>query len=198
MKIIAGQLSLDFGRGKRFCVYIYRDPRPNERKAIIYIGKGVTKSRPQMHWKFGTNNKAFAAKMAKIKASGLEPIIEYIAFFDNERDAFATEKTLIEKFKNEPSLCNITDRDGQMKYARQLTGDQQRLYTIGKALFGRAWQSNIAKALGVSSRTVRRWVSGEDQPRPGVWQDLAALLRERSQRLRQILDGAALAQRIGC
>jgi hypothetical protein len=29
----------------------------------------------------------------------------------------------------------------------------------------------------VSDRTVRRWVSGEDQPKPGVYADLSEILR---------------------
>jgi DNA-binding XRE family transcriptional regulator len=75
--------------------------------------------------------------------------------------------------------------------------DSEAIRLIGKALFGSQWQTDLANALGVSSRTVRRWVSGEDNPRAGVWQDLAALVRDREQRLRQILAGDDLAQRIG-
>jgi transcriptional regulator with XRE-family HTH domain len=73
--------------------------------------------------------------------------------------------------------------------------DSETIRRIGEALFGRQWQTDLAEALSVSSRTVRRWVSGEDNPRPGVWQDLAALLLEREQRIRQILTGDDLAQR---
>jgi predicted transcriptional regulator len=47
---------------------------------------------------------------------------------------------------------------------------------VGRALYGDRWQSDIARDLGVSDRTIRRWVSGEDIPRLGVWRDLLALV----------------------
>jgi DNA-binding transcriptional regulator YiaG len=75
--------------------------------------------------------------------------------------------------------------------------DSETIRRIGEALFGRQWQTDLAEALSVSSRTVRRWAAGEERPRPGVWQDLAELLREHEQHIRQILDGDDLAQRIG-
>jgi predicted transcriptional regulator len=46
------------------------------------------------------------------------------------------------------------------------------LADTGRALYGERWQSEIARALGVSDRTVRRWVAGDDDPRPGVYVDL--------------------------
>jgi transposase-like protein len=54
--------------------------------------------------------------------------------------------------------------------------DQELLTAVGCALYGDRWQSDIARDLGVSDRTIRRWVSGEDIPRPGVWRDLLALV----------------------
>jgi hypothetical protein len=50
-----------------------------------------------------------------------------------------------------------------------------------EALFGEAWQSSdLADALGVNARTVRRWMSGNEEPRPGVWRDLHAIVVKRS------------------
>jgi transcriptional regulator with XRE-family HTH domain len=54
--------------------------------------------------------------------------------------------------------------------------DQKLLTAVGEALYGARWQSDIARDLGVSDRTIRRWASGEDIPRPGVWRDLLALV----------------------
>ena len=56
------------------------------------------------------------------------------------------------------------------------TVDQKLLTAVGVALYGPRWQSDLARDLGVSDRTVRRWVSGEDIPRQGVWRDLLALV----------------------
>lgn len=57
------------------------------------------------------------------------------------------------------------------------------LRKIGEALYGERWQSSLAAELGVSDRTVRRWVAGVDQPRPGVWGDLRRLVVKRGERL---------------
>lgn len=57
------------------------------------------------------------------------------------------------------------------------------LRKIGEALYGERWQSSLAVELGVSDRTVRRWVAGADNPRPGVWQDLHRLVLQRGTRL---------------
>jgi transcriptional regulator with XRE-family HTH domain len=75
--------------------------------------------------------------------------------------------------------------------------DSELIRAIGEALFGTRWQTDVADALGVSSRTVRRWLTGEDQPRPDVWRELHALLTQRGQQIRELLDGDALARRIG-
>jgi hypothetical protein len=54
------------------------------------------------------------------------------------------------------------------------------LEAIGRALFGSQWQSEMARALGVSDRTVRRWHAGESPMPGGVWLDIAKLCAERS------------------
>jgi hypothetical protein len=57
------------------------------------------------------------------------------------------------------------------------------LATVGEALFGPRWQTPLAEAMGVSDRTVRRWVAGQTVP-PGAWAEIGELCRSR---------GAALA-----
>lgn len=57
------------------------------------------------------------------------------------------------------------------------------LQRIGQALYGERWQSALAIDLGVSDRMVRKWVSGENEPRPGVLRDLRRLVLERRGRL---------------
>src|SRR5215471_16173848 len=107
-------LSLDFGRDKQFCVYIYRDPRRGKRKVPIYVGKGNReRGRPDFHWRWGSHNKFLNRVLAKIWKAGLEPIIEIVGWFDKDDDALTLEKRLIQQFgrrdRKAGSLLNLTD-----------------------------------------------------------------------------------------
>jgi hypothetical protein len=62
------------------------------------------------------------------------------------------------------------------------------LAQTGVALWGSRWQSDLARELGVSDRTVRRWVAGTETPRDGVYHDLARICRERSGALSEIAN----------
>jgi len=57
----------------------------------------------------------------------------------------------------------------------------------GIALWGNRWQTDMAEALGVSDRTVRRWAGG-DEPRPGVFVDLLRIVVERQAMLDDIAE----------
>ncbi|MCT8309197.1 hypothetical protein RMA73_00080 (plasmid) [Xanthomonas translucens pv. translucens] len=65
-----------------------------------------------------------------------------------------------------------------------------QLIRAGKLLYGDRWQSELARDLGVADRTVRAWVSGARKPVAGVWADIAALLRQRSN------EGLAMLQEL--
>ncbi len=56
------------------------------------------------------------------------------------------------------------------------------LHEVGAALWGPRWQSEMAEALGVSDRTVRRWVAGDPIP-SGIWADLSRLMQKRAAKL---------------
>lgn len=47
---------------------------------------------------------------------------------------------------------------------------------VGAALFGPHWQTEIAEALKVNSRTVRRWISGEHPVPEDVTHDVLKLM----------------------
>ena len=51
--------------------------------------------------------------------------------------------------------------------------DLELLSAAGQALYGDRWQTPMARLLGVSDRTVRRWVAGQ---RPVPWDALAVAL----------------------
>ncbi len=61
------------------------------------------------------------------------------------------------------------------------------LQSAGEALYGPRWQSDLARDLGVSDRTVRRWVAGDDPP-PGVYIDLLRLVVERQVELDDVAE----------
>jgi plasmid maintenance system antidote protein VapI len=56
---------------------------------------------------------------------------------------------------------------------------RERFMEIGAALFGPLWQSEVARGLGISDRTVRRIVRGEAQVSDEWAVDLVALAVER-------------------
>lgn len=55
------------------------------------------------------------------------------------------------------------------------------LAAVGAALYGPAYQGALSEALGVSTRTMRRWINDGDYSIPeGVWPDLAKLCQDQS------------------
>lgn len=63
------------------------------------------------------------------------------------------------------------------------------LAAAGEALFGKQWQSDIARELGLKdARRVRQWMTGDRPIPPGIWNDLEDLLRQRGQRAIELAD----------
>lgn len=54
------------------------------------------------------------------------------------------------------------------------------LIACGQALYGERWQSPLARDVGVSDRTMRRWVAGTQPVPPGLTADLLRLTQERA------------------
>jgi hypothetical protein len=65
------------------------------------------------------------------------------------------------------------------------------LHRVGEALYGPLWQSEMARALAVNDRTVRRWAAGTHSPPPRVWADIARLAFERRNALSRLLQEVA-------
>lgn len=57
--------------------------------------------------------------------------------------------------------------------------DASLLKRAGEALFGNQWQTPLAEALGVSDRTMRRWVSEQSPVPEGVLSDIEKAARQR-------------------
>src|SRR5271169_6774109 len=46
------------------------------------------------------------------------------------------------------------------------------LRQVGEALYGAQWQADLSRDIGVSDRSVRRWLAGTDAVPEGVWRDI--------------------------
>jgi hypothetical protein len=102
-----------FENAGKFYVYVYRDPRPKKKGVVFYVGKGKD-SRADVHWKKGNgSNPFFSNVLNKIRELNLEPIIEIIAWFDEEDEAFSLEKALIARYGRRDNrtgcLVNLTE-----------------------------------------------------------------------------------------
>ena len=53
------------------------------------------------------------------------------------------------------------------------------LLEAGEALYGPRWQTELARDLGVSDRTMRRWAAGTSDVPSGLYLDLLRLTQER-------------------
>jgi hypothetical protein len=66
--------------------------------------------------------------------------------------------------------------------------DRSLLAAAGEALYGPLWQSQLARALDVSDRTMRRWLAGDTPVPSGVAMDLMRLLTERAADVDEIIE----------
>lgn len=62
------------------------------------------------------------------------------------------------------------------------------IHDVGIALYGDQWQSDMARELNVSDRTVRRWASGANPLPAGVKIDLERLCKEHAEALSGMAD----------
>ena len=60
------------------------------------------------------------------------------------------------------------------------------LIKYGEALYGPRFATDLARDLGVSDRTMRRWLAGDTNPPEGILADLKRLARERIEALKSI------------
>jgi len=67
------------------------------------------------------------------------------------------------------------------------------LTDVGEALYGPRWQSDLARDLIISDRTVRRWAAGIDDLPPGVALDLLRLCHARGQAIDDVVERLRLA-----
>ncbi len=62
--------------------------------------------------------------------------------------------------------------------------DHNHLNAVGAALYGPQWQSQLARDLGVSIRTMQRWAAGQFSIPDGVWPEISDLCDDRGDDLK--------------
>lgn len=72
-----------------------------------------------------------------------------------------------------------------------MTDHRETLRAAGAVLYGPAWQSELARQLGVAGRTVRYWIAGDRPIPPGVWVDIAQLLEQHGDDLAEVAAAVA-------
>lgn len=62
------------------------------------------------------------------------------------------------------------------------------LQECGEALYGPRWQTDLANALGVSDRTMRRWAAEPGSVPRGIYTDLHRMALERAMALEALAE----------
>ncbi len=62
------------------------------------------------------------------------------------------------------------------------------LRELGEALYGPRWQTDVSRALEVTDRTVRDWVSGKTEIRDRILVELIAHARDRERALLEVIE----------
>jgi len=67
-----------------------------------------------------------------------------------------------------------------------------RIRLLGETMYGARWQNAVARDLGINSRQVHRWVSGEYKPHDGHVRDLLAIAKERNKDMNDAIRQAQI------
>lgn len=71
---------------------------------------------------------------------------------------------------------------------RALNSVSKLLHEAGEALYGPRWQLELARALDVSGRSMRRWAAGTTDVPSGLYIDLLRLTQARAQKLDDLAE----------
>lgn len=163
----ADTLSLDFGRDKPYYVYLYRDPRKGKRMQPIYVGKGKSASkklRADVHWDWATENPFLAKVLRKIRSAGLKPVIEIVAWCDDQDDAFSLEAMFIARFGRRDlgtgPLTNLTD-GGEGGRGQVCSAETRKLLSKSSAI---RWR-DPEYAARITECGRRRWTDADFRER---------------------------------
>jgi hypothetical protein len=71
---------------------------------------------------------------------------------------------------------------------RQQEADRALFVRVGETLYGPAWHEPVARAVGVTGRSVRYWVAGRHAIPPGLWVELGELALTRREELGAVME----------
>ncbi len=69
---------------------------------------------------------------------------------------------------------------------KSTTRAAELLRHVGETLYGQHWQADLSNAISVGDRSLRRWLSGQDDIPEGVWRDIRLLVETRWIELREL------------
>ena len=70
----------------------------------------------------------------------------------------------------------------------------EKLKLLGETLYGPRWQKAVARDLGIHSRQVHRWTTGEYSPNEGHIAKLLTIARRRSVEIEYVIARAEAQQ----
>lgn len=153
-------------------------------------------------WPAGDMPRGLQIKVLATPATGLALMLKTPAAKAQAKNAEFDFGRIVDKLPvdlaDPPGGVTVEDQGpfwiGYYQYLKAVERSQrlnvEHLSRAGTLLFGERWQSDLAHALNVGDRRVREWIAGERRIPPGVWADVAALLRQRSN------EGMALLQEL--
>lgn len=81
----------------------------------------------------------------------------------------------------------MVDRESINNAAPRM-GSAEALRTIGEALWADHWRTPMARALGVTERTIWRWANGQNPTPAWAIEDLTELLRAHHARIGELIE----------
>lgn len=130
----------------KYYVYKLIDPRSN---TVFYVGKG-TGNRAYLHAKFkdGNNNYYKDSLIKELHKQELEPTVEIVEYFADEKEAYEYEDRLIENIGID-NLTNITE-DARPPSKKGWTPSAETLSKRSASLKGvertEEWKKNLSKS----------------------------------------------------
>jgi len=70
--------------------------------------------------------------------------------------------------------------------------NRERLFILAEAVFGPRWQNATARALGLNTRQIHRWVKEEYQPSDEIIERMVAIAKEHRRQVERAIEKATL------
>jgi ribosomal protein L39E len=175
-----------------FYVYVYKDPRPTKNLQVVYVGKGKGQRLVEHQGMKVHNNKGFGNFLSLLRRLELKPIVEIVAEFEDEAEAFFEEIKLIALYGRRDTktgtLFNLTDGgeggSGHIKSALEIARIKERVKSMwADPEYREATTAAIRKAISSPDVIARReaakkvfqstpeWLETMKQATTEMWQN---------------------------